>query len=75
MTEHWTLSEHYPTIIETKSIQHGKIEINDEDTEKFHALKVNFETNKDFELSPIKLNIQTTKTIFVVANLPFVKEI
>ena len=76
LSDYWTCASSFPTIIETKTInQAGILENEDEDEETYHAFKVEFEANKDFELSPFRLKIETSKTIFVIANIPFIKEI
>jgi len=36
---------------------------------------VNFENNLDFKVSPIALDVQTDKTLFIIGNVLVVKEI
>jgi hypothetical protein len=38
-------------------------------------LIVDFESNKEFEISPFKVHIETTMTLFIIANFSFIKEV
>ena len=39
------------------------------------ALRFLFESNEKMVISPFRIEVTTEKTVFIVANIPFVKEI
>ena len=73
LADDWSGSKIYPNLVETKQIsESGDVVENDVNA---YALHVDFESNQEFKISPFKIKIITTKTLFIVANLSFIKEI
>lgn len=73
----WTGSKYFPRIIETKLISESGVVVDESESvaKKASALLVIFDSNKDYKLSPFNVSIETAKTLFVVANFSFIKEI
>ncbi len=63
----WAGATAYPNILETKEL--GTV------PENAQAFIFKFESNEDMVISPFRIEISTQKTLFIVANIPFVKEI
>lgn len=68
----WTLAEAFPNIVETIEFESERFK---ELAEVRQALCVSFETNDQMVICPFRVSIETQKTIFLVANFPFIKEI
>jgi hypothetical protein len=64
----WSESSSFPDILDTK-------EINDTKTVNAQAFIFKFESNDEMIISPFRIEISSEKTLFLVANIPFINEI
>jgi hypothetical protein len=65
--DRWSNAPAFPRILETKDSERVK-------GMPAEALIINFETNDQMVICPFRIEIDSQKTLFIVANFPFMKE-
>eukprot|EP00347_Sterkiella_histriomuscorum_P017164 403350423 len=75
--DRWTDARSFPSIIETKEInnQGQVLESQDQTVQQSQSLIFSLQSNEPGSISPFKIVIKSEKTLFIVANFHFIKEI